>query len=101
MNATAYFIKDRAETLVYEALQFPATSAVALAWLNRAMAQAEKLGLIELADEVGFAVMRITDHATALEYLSNPPQGLTQGDNLPDQGIPWPHEPVHHGNISA
>lgn len=49
MNATAYFISDRAQSLVYEALKFPETAEMAIAWLGRAMdwAQSQKLTAIE------------------------------------------------------
>ena len=36
MNATAYFIKDRALSLSYEAIRFPETAETVLAWLRRA-----------------------------------------------------------------
>lgn len=67
---TAYFIKDRALSLTYEAIQFPATSGVALAWLHRAMAKAQKFGMKDLADDIGFAVMCITDHYDACEHFA-------------------------------
>lgn len=49
MNATAYFIRDRAQSLAYEALQFPETAEMAIAWLGRAMdwAKAKELTAIE------------------------------------------------------
>lgn len=52
MNATGHFIADRAQTLAYEAIQFPATAETALAWLHRAVACAEGKGLTVLAGEL-------------------------------------------------
>ncbi|MDL2315468.1 hypothetical protein LJC59_00095 [Desulfovibrio sp. OttesenSCG-928-A18] len=66
MNTTSHFIADRAQSLVYEAIQFPSTAETALAWLHRAVAYAEGKGMTVLADELGFAVTRIEDHYEAL-----------------------------------
>lgn len=52
MNATACFIKDRALSLSYEAVQFPATAETVLAWLGRAMAWTKTRGLNTLAKEL-------------------------------------------------
>lgn len=50
MNATAYFISDRAQSLAYEALQFPETAEMAIAWFLRAMAWAKGKGLTGLEE---------------------------------------------------
>jgi hypothetical protein len=64
MNATAYFIKGRAQALAYEAIRFPATAEVALAWLDRAVDAALKTGQgsLELAFELECIIDRIKDH---------------------------------------
>ena len=50
MNQTAYFIADRAETIAYEAVHFPATAPVILAWIYRAIGWAQKKRLAELEE---------------------------------------------------
>ena len=52
MTATAYFIKDRALSLTYEAIRFPDTAQVALAWLRRAHEWAARRGLKDLLAEI-------------------------------------------------
>jgi hypothetical protein len=52
MNDNAYFIKDRALTLVGDAKIHRATAPVALIWLRRAGSWAERHGQTELADEL-------------------------------------------------
>ena len=52
MNATAYFIKDRALSLAYEADQFPAAAETVLAWFGRAVAWTKARGLNALAKEL-------------------------------------------------
>ena len=52
MNQTAYFIADRAETLAYEAVHFPATAETVLAWFRRAVAWTKARGLNTLAKEL-------------------------------------------------
>ena len=59
MNQTAYFIADRAETLAYEAVHFPATAETVLAWLRRAVDWAAKRGLISLTRDVQTCIFRI------------------------------------------
>lgn len=59
MNQTAYFIADRAETLAYEAVHFPATAETVLTWLRRAVDWAAKRGLISLARDVQTCIFRI------------------------------------------
>jgi hypothetical protein len=71
MTEAAYFIQARALSLAYEAIQFPATAEVVLAWLYRAVAEAERRGLPQLADEVRAAAQRVTDHEDALEHFSS------------------------------
>lgn len=67
MNATAYFIADRAQTLAYEAIQFPDTAKTAYAWLDRAVDTALKIrpGGLELALELESIMDRIRDHYAA------------------------------------
>lgn len=48
MDTTAYFIKDRALSLAYEAVRFPSTADSALAWLRRAMVWATVNGNSQL-----------------------------------------------------
>ena len=48
MDAKACFINDRALSLAYEAVRFPATGDSALAWLRRAMAWATVNGNSQL-----------------------------------------------------
>ena len=62
MNETAYFIKDRAQSLAYEGRRFPDKAKAALAWLHRAVDWAEQRGMTPLADEVRAAARRVTDH---------------------------------------
>jgi len=63
MNATAYFIQDRAQTLSFEGIQYPNTKKTALAWLRRAMAWATQNGLTELSENLGKAVSRVKQEA--------------------------------------
>lgn len=42
MNEVAYFIEARAQSLSYEAVQFPTTAKTALSWLGRAVDWAKK-----------------------------------------------------------
>ncbi|WP_165072865.1 hypothetical protein [Desulfovibrio sp. ZJ200] len=48
MDTKACFINDRALSLAYEAVRFPATAESALAWLRRAMAVATANGNSQL-----------------------------------------------------
>lgn len=52
MNATASFIKDRALSLAYEAVRFPAGAGAALAWIDLAISWAEERGLEPLREEL-------------------------------------------------
>lgn len=61
MNATAYFIQDRALSLTYEAIRYPATADTVLAWLGRARAWAERHGMKPLAETLLAAAKRIED----------------------------------------
>ena len=45
---TASLIADKAQSLAYEAVRFPSTAPVALAWLHRALAWAEANRVKEL-----------------------------------------------------
>lgn len=67
MDTTAYFIKDRALSLAYEAVKFPATGPAALRWLNLAQRWAGSRGLAELAQAVSAARIAILTHATTPE----------------------------------
>ena len=60
MNQTAYFIKDRTDTLLFEACQYPATATTAVAWIRRAMTWAEKNNQKWLVDYL---------HCTAMLFL--------------------------------
>lgn len=59
MNVTAHFIQDRAQTLVYEAKQFPETSNVILEWFYLAMVWAEKHGFSGLLEDLSGKVLSI------------------------------------------
>lgn len=51
-SETAQFIQDKALSLRYEARQFPQTTPVAVAWLERAADWALRHGFLELADSL-------------------------------------------------
>lgn len=59
-SQTAYFIKDRTDTLLFEACQYPATAETAIAWMRRAAAWAEKNNQTWLVDYL---------HCTAMQFL--------------------------------
>ena len=59
MNATSHFIADRAQTITYEAIRFPATAETSFAWLRRAVGWAQKRGLTSLVREVQICIFRI------------------------------------------
>ena len=65
MTATAYFIQDRAQTLVYEAIQFPGAAATAMAWLHRAAHWACQHGHVELAGNIRAGIAEIDRAAEA------------------------------------
>ena len=65
MDTTAYFIRDRALSLAYEAVQFPATAQVAFIWLHRALAYAKNSGMEPLADDIKISIQHVTDVAAA------------------------------------
>lgn len=58
MNQTAYFIKDRTDTLLFEARQYPATAATAIAWIRRAATWAEKNNQKWLVDYLNITAMQ-------------------------------------------
>lgn len=59
MNATAYFIHDRALSLVYEARRYPETINTILAWFSLAEDCAKKRGLKRLVEELRSMQSRI------------------------------------------
>jgi hypothetical protein len=86
MNATTHFIKDRADTLLYEAVHFPATTETALAWLDRALDWAEKRGLKNTADYIRLTTLLIkhpTERQNECRHVEHfAPAGQTM-DTLP------------------
>ena len=84
MNEDAYFIQARAQSLSYEAVQFPATAPAALAWIHRAVAWAEARGLKPLVDSVRAASQRIRAESLGLCEHRYYYQGhRTFGGNIP------------------
>ena len=93
MNEAAHFIQARAQSLSYEAVQFPNTAKAALAWLHRAVAWAEARGLKPLADSVRAGSQRIKEESLGLCEHRYYYQGhRTFGDNIPGyaQGAYFP-----------
>lgn len=69
-NSTACFINDRACTLLYEGVHFPATKNTAIAWFNMAIKWATQNDLAELAEYLSSAKAQVSKASQEAEYVS-------------------------------